>query len=149
MPLAIEQRSLNPYPPMRITLAILLVLSPLAQAKSQSCRPNDSQAMSLVGSLKKLLTTSDPREIADRDSLYHVPAVSQETVVRVSSDSICMAAVAALNALYGETKTRSVYVATLGAGFAVIDPLDDPTGRFVTVVIFDEHWTRIGGFSGP
>jgi hypothetical protein len=121
----------------------------MAIAGAQTCRPEDALARSLVVDLKKMISTTDPRVVAARDSFYHIPIVPPSSIMLVTSDSVCAAAVQALNTMYGEAKTRSVYVAKLGSGWAVIDPDDNPTGRYITVVAFDSTWTRVGGYSGP
>jgi hypothetical protein len=126
----------------------LLVALPMG-ARAQTCRSADEMGQSLVSDLKKLVSTTDQRVISARDSFYRVPAVPVSGIVLVTSDSICAAAAQALNSLYSETKSRTVYVVSLGSSWAVMDPADDPTGRYLTVLVFDQAWAKIGGYSGP
>ncbi len=135
--------------PLRFLLALALTAAPVMCADAQACRSDDVTARYLVADLKRLVATTDQRVQAARDSFYHIPVVPATTIGLVFADSVCTAAVQALNTLYGESKPRRVYVATIGSGWAVIDPEDNPPGRFTTVVIFDSEWRDVGGCTRP
>lgn len=118
-------------------------------AEAQTCLPNDRYATAMILDLKAMMSATNTRQIADRDTLYHIPVVPVSSIGLVTADSICARAGDALNTLYAESKARRLYVARLGGGWAVLDPGADPTARFIPVVIFDSTWVARGGYSGP
>lgn len=147
------------------TIAIASVTS-RADAQSKSCRPADFYGPALVAELTKRVTTTDPEEIAARDSFYHIPVVSPTAISLVTNESTCSRAAKALTtfensgvvtavASTGKVSasaarpTRQVIVVKLGTYWAVEDPSAPPIGHFLTVVIFDSKWRQVGGYTGP
>ena len=149
------------------TIAIASITS-RADAQTKACRPADGYGQGMVAELKKLVTTTDPSEVAARDSFYHVPVVSTTEISLVINQSTCRRAAKALtawedsnppvitsaakvspSAAPARTPSRQVVVAKHGTYWAVEDPDRRPDGRYLTVVIFDSQWKQVGGFTGP
>ena len=137
-----------------------------ARAQTSSCRPADSYGPRLVADLQKLVTATGPGVIAARDSLYHIPVVSPASITLVTDAQTCSRAAQALTnfeasrqvvtdatvtsaATTAASNSRTVVVAKVGTHWAVEDPNAAPHGRFLTVVLFDSRWRRVGGYTGP
>ena len=134
-----------------ISCAIVAGLwSSSADAQSKCLSSNDASS-SLINGLKRRMMTADPSDIADRDTLYHIPVVSADQisqVVLVSDEKTCDKALVAIIALGNFGTPTRAYVVKLGTkGYAVWAP-STVEGAGQDVLVFDTKFVKIGGYGG-
>jgi hypothetical protein len=119
---------------------------PLPQVVEQgACRGPDDRTHSLIAELAGWMVTTDPEQIARRDTVFNIPVVNPNEITLVTDDAVC---VRARNA-YAAPGQGPVYVLRLATEhFAVLDPAF-LAGSIETVKIFSKDWQIVGGWSGP
>ena len=88
-----------------------------------------------------LASDSSEAYTAYRDSMMHISAVPRNTVVLVTSDSVCQLAKAAYEALltpYAPDTVR-VYVYQIDNDWLVVDP-NVPHGQWKVAILFDSSF---------
>ena len=132
--------------PRALTLTGLIVLLsgfgyPLAaQGRHPRCLPNDDQAERVIDRLKRVVTETNPVNVALAE-LLGVSGLSPESVRFVTDEKVCARAAGRINWIDRRNlKTRRVYVAQLGNVFAVYDPSDFMAGEWSPLVLMDEKF---------
>ena len=124
-------------------LASCVLLPPSVVAGQSACLPAAPRSNVLIGELKELMTTTDPEEISERDTLLKVPVVNPDDVTLVTDEAICTKVIAA----YAAPRPARVLAIRLGRrGYAALDPVG-LAGEFENVLIFDRRFKRIGGWT--
>ena len=141
----------------KATMRILILLSLVAvalfhpgevAAQATLCRTDSNESQALIRELRRLMTSTDPDEVYERQYYYNVPVVDTTQVVLVTDAATCELASAAYGPPAGQTSNPSVYVIRLGAaGYAVLDPLQLAGDNWV-VIVFDQNWVAVGGWTG-
>ena len=112
------------------------------------CRAADDYTAALTYELKRYVSSQDPKVIADRDSIYHVPVVPVNQISVVTDERVCSKVVQAYSAMSGGYTPSSLYVIKMGSKYTVaVDP-DHKSGEFNVVHIFNSNYADIGGWVG-
>lgn len=126
-----------------LTIA-LVVLTPGLEAQTLSCRPSDAYAINLIDNVKQILTATDARTVALRQSM-ELNGVTPGQVSLVTSGTACTKLNGEMNRLSNTpTANRSSYVVKAGnKHFFLSDPNGDGAGYRNPTYVFDSKYKLI------
>lgn len=124
----------------------LLGCAPAIAQPTAVCRPADIDVVpARLDYFRRVLsdtTTEHAAAFAATREAFELSPAASSSVRLVADESLCRAALAALNRVREEPGThRRLWVYSLGPAFAVEDPdLDIPPGDYRPLYLFDRSW---------
>lgn len=115
---------------------------------SLKCRPADATSANLIGQLQNWVTTTDPEDIAARDTIFHVPVVPVSQITAVTDEKVCTKIIQAYAAMPGGYTPLSIYAIKMGSKYYVGYDPNRKAGEYSIVHIFDSKYAPIGGWTG-
>ena len=133
-----------------IILCGLMLASSVSRIDAQAtkCRAADSLSANLINQLTLIATSTDSETVADRTTIYHVPALTASQITLVTDEKVCGKVIIAVAALPAKPTPANLYVVKLGSkGYAAWDPAE-LAGEYRIVFIFDTKYVKVGGWTG-
>jgi hypothetical protein len=119
---------------------------PTAATGQATCRPIEGKVDAVRQQMVKLVTATDARTMALRDSLQ-LPSAQASDVVVVTDSTICHSAATAIAHTTSSDPTPTIYpawVLKIGTSrYVVFAPEYDLSGEFSDYVIFDDRFAYL------
>jgi hypothetical protein len=129
-------------------VCVAVSASGLEAQTTKKCRAADSLSANLINQLTVIATSTDSETVADRNNIYHVPALSANQITLVTDEKVCTKLVSAVALLPAKRTPVNLYVVKLGSkGYAAWDPTE-MAGEYRIVFIFDTKYAKVGGWTG-